>query len=72
MAMPVPPQGLRTKEKSPDPAEVFSNGGNAGGNIHDDTSELLAIWSALDESARRDLLNVARVLPVDDEGKGSD
>jgi hypothetical protein len=54
------PQGLRTSDKTPGVIDVLQNGGNAGGNIVDGTSELLAIWSALDEPARRDLMNVAR------------
>jgi hypothetical protein len=44
-------------------------------SVDADTSELLSIWSALDESARRDLLSVARSWAersVDAAGRAAD
>ena len=44
-------------------------------SIDADTNELLSIWSALDESARRDLLSVARswaARSVDATGRDAD
>lgn len=37
-------------------------GGNAGGNMDDETAELLAIWDSLDDQSRESLMAVARGL----------
>jgi hypothetical protein len=57
------------------PPPVPPSGSIIGKSVDADTSELLSIWSALDDSARRDLLSVARSWvggAADAAGRGAD
>ena len=40
------------------------SGGNTGGNMDDETTELLRLWSAMDDDARARLLSLARAIDV--------
>lgn len=67
----VPPKGFETPAQNPVKTHIDADGGNAGGNNDARTAELLALWDALDDAARVDLLGAARGLLARQDSKGA-
>jgi len=62
----VTPTGSEQCYETPGNTAIGGGGGNAGGNaaveIDAETAELLALWDALDDAGRSELMDVARTL----------
>ena len=62
ISIPMPPQGDEQNQKATVKGVRSSSCGSTGGSItnNQEITELLFVWAKLDETARRDLLAVAR------------